>query len=90
MREKKKIIEEHKKLIEEIKKHNNFYFVKDRPEISDAEYDKIKKMAFNLENRYPFLKKKDSVYTIVGAAPSNQFKNGRPPPPGNNNSKTFV
>ena len=74
MREKKKIIEEHKKLIEEIKKHNNFYFVKDRPEISDAEYDKIKKMAFNLENRYPFLKKKDSVYTIVGAAPSNQFK----------------
>ena len=56
MRE-KKIIKEHKKIIEELKKHNNFYYVKDHPEISDAEYDEIKKIAFNLENKYPFLKK---------------------------------
>ena len=55
MREKNKIINQHKKIIAEIKKHNKFYFDKDNPQISDANYDKIKLEAIELERKYPFL-----------------------------------
>ena len=55
MREKNKIINQHKKIIAEIKKHNKLYFDKDNPQISDANYDKIKLEAIALERKYPFL-----------------------------------
>ena len=32
----------YKKKLKSIKKHNELYFTNDSPEISDAEYDKIK------------------------------------------------
>ena len=34
------IIEDFKKKIKEIKRHNNLYFNKDNPEITDTEFDK--------------------------------------------------
>ena len=43
MKEDKEIIKRFKKKIETLKKHNRLYFTKDKPEISDSEYDKIKK-----------------------------------------------
>ena len=75
MREKSKIINQHKKIIAEIKKHNKFYFDKDNPQISDANYDKIKLEAIELERKYPFLNSsKETLDQIVGAPPSNKFK----------------
>ena len=75
MREKNKIINQHKKIIAEIKKHNKLYFDKDNPQISDANYDKIKLEAIELERKYPFLNSsKETLDQIVGAPPSNKFK----------------
>ena len=74
METKKKIILKHKKNLEAIKKHNENYFTKDKPTISDAEYDKLKIDALNFENNYPYLQKFESISNIIGAKPLKQFK----------------
>ncbi len=74
MQKKKDIIAEHKKNIDLLKKHNNNYFLYDKPEISDSEYDKIKYNALKLEEKYSYLKKYESVKNLIGAKPLNQFK----------------
>ena len=45
-----KIKKEHKKKINHLKKHNKLYFSDDNPQISDAEYDKLKVEILELEN----------------------------------------
>ena len=70
----KKIILKHKKIIELIKKNNKLYFLHDSPAITDAEYDRYKKEAIKLEDKYEYLKKKESIGDIIGANPSNKFK----------------
>ena len=40
---KKKIIEFHNSKIKFLKKYNNLYYNKDAPEITDSEYDNLKK-----------------------------------------------
>ena len=67
MNEKIKIENKFRKKISLLKEHNKNYFVDDNPKISDAEYDKIKKDLLDLEKKYPFLKKIDSVNKIFGA-----------------------
>ena len=74
MENKKKILGKHKSILQLLKKHNKLYFLSDNPKISDDEYDQIKNQAFELEKKYPFLKKIDSVENIVGSKPSNKFK----------------
>ena len=74
MNKKKNLIELHNSKIKLLKKHNNFYFNKDAPKISDAEYDNLKKEIQNLENKYSFLKEKNSINLIVGSKPLNKFK----------------
>ena len=74
MNSKEKIIEKYQSNIKNLKKHNDLYFNKDNPKISDAEYDKIKKETIELEKKHDFLKKIDSVKDIVGAPPTNKFK----------------
>ena len=74
MSTKDKIIGKHKKIINELKKHNEYYFVNDKPKITDYEYDKIKKKATDLERKYSYLKKNLSVENLIGAEPSNKFK----------------
>ena len=69
-----KIVNQYKKKIDELIKHNKSYFIKDKPVISDAEYDSIKKELIQLEKKYPYLEKINSVKTIIGAPPSNEFK----------------
>ncbi len=64
----------YKEKISLIKKHNKFYFQKDKPKISDNEYDLLKKEIFELEKKYVFLKKLNLNKTLVGAPPSNKFK----------------
>ncbi len=74
MKENKQIINNFKKKIKYLKEQNELYFIKDKPKISDSEYDKIKKEILELERNNPYLKKIDSVEKIVGATPSNNFK----------------
>ncbi len=72
--DKKKIIFEHKKKIELLKENNKYYFIDDNPKITDDEYDKLKIEIINLEKKYPFLKKQNTIEKIVGSTPLNKFR----------------
>ena len=74
MKKKTEIIKKFKKGLTEIKKHNNFYYNKDKPAISDNDYDKLKQEILKLEKKHLFLKKFGSIEKIVGAPPLNKFK----------------
>jgi DNA ligase (NAD+) len=56
-----------------IEKHNQFYHEKDSSEISDQRYDELKKDTLELEQKYLFLKKYDSIKNKVGFKPSSKF-----------------
>ena len=72
MKNKSEIIKLFKKKLNVIKKHNKLYFSEDNPEITDSEYDIIKK-EISLLKKYKFLEKEEAS-TSVGAPPSNKFK----------------
>ena len=74
MKSKNILLKDYKKKILELKKHNNLYFNHDNPNITDQEYDDLKKELINLENKYLFLKKLNLLGKIVGAKPMNKFK----------------
>ena len=59
--------------IKELKEHNQRYYEKSNPKISDAEYDILKKEILDLEKKYDFLKSKDSPSISIGAKPSKNF-----------------
>ena len=59
--------------VKELKLHNKLYFDKNKPKISDSDYDKLKKEIFDLENQYSFLDNKDSPSKNVGFKPSKNF-----------------
>jgi len=56
-------------LRKEIRRHDYLYYVKDRPEISDAEYDRLFRELSDLEAAYPDLVTPDSPTQRVGAPP---------------------
>ncbi len=70
--------EEAKKRIEwlrkEIRRHDYLYYVLNKPEISDAEYDKLMRELQELEEMYPDLITPDSPTQRVGAPPAKEFK----------------
>ncbi|OUV60228.1 MAG: DNA ligase (NAD(+)) LigA [Candidatus Pelagibacter sp. TMED128] len=68
------IIDRYKKKIKLLNKHNKLYFNNDNPEISDSEYDNLKKEINDLEKNNIFLKKLKLNRTLVGSPPSNKFK----------------
>ena len=72
--EKKDITKKYNNKIKILKKHNKLYFSNDNPEISDSDYDKLKKEILDLEKKYKFLKKETKKNDLVGAPPSNKFK----------------
>ena len=75
MKDKKKIVKEYKEKIKELKKHNKLYFSDDNPQITDSDYDLIKKEIIDMEKRFPFLEKKSfSSSNIVGSKPSTKFQ----------------
>ena len=54
MKSDKEILAVYKKNIELLKKHNRFYFEKDKPIISDRDYDELKKEVLNYEKKYEY------------------------------------
>ena len=61
------------KLRREIRRHDYLYYVKDRPEISDDEYDRLFDALKRLEERFPDLTTPDSPTQRVGAKPLDKF-----------------
>jgi DNA ligase (NAD+) len=69
-----KIKQEYESLIQEIRRHDELYYKYDRPEISDAEYDRLFDRLIKLEKEYPELIAPDSPSQRVGAEPLPEFK----------------
>ena len=68
------IIKQFKKKVEKLQRYNDLYFNQDDPEITDSDYDILKKELFDEEKKYDFLKKLNLLKNIVGSPPSNQFE----------------
>ena len=60
--------------IEVIKTHNQKYYEKSIPIISDSNFDKLKQEILDLEKKYFFLKNKQSPSKTVGFKPSKNFQ----------------
>ncbi len=63
----------HAQLCVELHRHNRLYHELDRPEISDAEYDRLFRELVDLEQALPNLVTADSPSQKVGAAPAEKF-----------------
>ncbi|QFY60587.1 NAD-dependent DNA ligase LigA [Rhizobium grahamii] len=61
------------RLAKEIARNDELYHGEDRPAISDAEYDGLKRRNDAIEARFPELIREDSPSRRVGAAPSETF-----------------
>lgn len=64
----------YKKLVVGIRRHDDLYNNKDAPEISDADYDKLRKELLELEEKFPQLVNDQSPSQTVGAKISSGFK----------------
>jgi DNA ligase (NAD+) len=62
------------KLRDEIEYHNYRYYVLDRPEISDAQYDRLLRELEKIEEQYPELRSPNSPTQRVGASPLEEFE----------------
>ena len=68
------IKKDYKKKIELLNHYNQKYYNENNPEISDSEFDNLKKNIIDLEKKFNFLKSKNSPQTQVGYKPSKNFK----------------
>jgi DNA ligase (NAD+) len=64
-------------LREELAHHDHRYYVLDDPEISDAEYDRLKRRLLTLEDRFSELVTPDSPTQRVGGAPREEVETYR-------------
>ena len=60
-------------LLRDIRHHDHLYYGKDRPEISDAEYDRLFRELVELETAHPDLIVSDSPTQRVGASPMGEL-----------------
>ena len=64
-------------LAEEIAKADTAYYENDKPALTDAHYDALRRRNLLIEKRFPKLKRKDSPSGKVGAAPSAKFSKAK-------------
>ncbi len=69
----KSIEGEIRKLREEVLRHEELYYVRDDPEISDAEYDALVQRLQQLEEEHPEFRTPDSPTLRVGGRPAEGF-----------------
>ncbi len=60
-------------LTDTIRHHDKLYYQQNAPQITDAEYDKLRRELENLEHIFPELKTDNSPSQTVGAAPGKLF-----------------
>ena len=65
---------EYLKKINLVQKYNKHYYDNDKPIVADQIFDLLKKNIIDLENKYEFLKNKDSPTRTVGFKPSKNFQ----------------
>ena len=70
---KKKMKKRIQELRNEIRYNDYLYYVLNKPELSDAQYDKLMRELKELEELYPELITNDSPTQRVGAAPLEEF-----------------
>ena len=70
---KKEVIKELKSLAYQIEYHDNLYYNKDLPEISDADYDNLRMQNKNLEKLFPDLILVNSPSNRVGSSLTSSF-----------------
>ena len=70
----KKLEITYKKKISLFNKYNKEYYNESKPSVSDEEYDNLKKEILSLEDKYKFLKSKNSPSSNIGHTPSKNFK----------------
>jgi len=68
------ITKKYLKKIKLLQKYNKHYYDKDKPIITDHEFDLLKNDIINLENKHQFLKNKKSPTRSVGFKPSKNFQ----------------
>jgi DNA ligase (NAD+) len=61
------------RLTAELARHDALYHADDAPEISDADYDALKRRALDIEDRFPDLTTAASPSQVVGGPVSSQF-----------------
>src|ERR1044072_1266820 len=64
---------EHARLHAELVEHDKRYYQDDKPTVSDAAYDALRKRYGDIEERFPDLKTLESLTLKVGAAPTGRF-----------------
>tara|TARA_Y100000590_G_scaffold284034_1_gene319581 strand:+ start:891 stop:2912 length:2022 start_codon:yes stop_codon:yes gene_type:complete len=74
MEDKESIKKIYNNYIKELKKHNELYYLKDKPSISDRDYDDLKNKILEFESKYIYLNHKDSPSKNIGFKPSKVFK----------------
>jgi len=72
--EKEKIKKKYDSKIKELIKHNKLYYEQSSPSISDSQYDKLRKEIIDLENKFSYLKDKNSPSKSIGFKPSKTFE----------------
>ncbi|MEO1085701.1 MAG: NAD-dependent DNA ligase LigA, partial [Acidobacteriota bacterium] len=65
----------------DLERHNELYYVKNQPEITDREFDALMDELIQLETEHPQLRRPDSPTQRVGGAPSEGFEQVRHEPP---------
>src|SRR5438270_3560229 len=64
---------EHARLEAELRKHDESYYQKDAPTVSDAEYDALRRRYDRIEQEFPQLRTLESLSLKVGAQPARGF-----------------
>ena len=73
----KKIKNLYNQKLKELNLHNQLYYDKSKPKISDADYDNLKQSIIEIEKNYPYLRSKNSPSLSVGFKPSKNFKKSK-------------